>query len=96
MGRLAPPHSDTGDSTMTTYNHWTHEQLQQAFDRGESVLAAVKSTPMGDEVDTIKVVGSKHDEDSGLMIVADGNKWYFVSRMWVVQRPFRYSRVRPL
>jgi hypothetical protein len=74
----------------------THEQLQAAFDRGESVLAAVKSTPLGDEVDTIKVVGSKHDEGSGLMIVtADGDKWYFVSRMWVVQRPFRYNRVRP-
>jgi hypothetical protein len=82
---------------MTTYNHWTHEQLQAAFDRGESVLAAVKSTPMGYEVDTVKVVGSKHDEDSGLMVITpDGENWYFVSRMWVVQRPFRYSRVRPL
>jgi hypothetical protein len=80
---------------MTT--SWTHEQLQQAFDRGESVLAAVKSTPLGDEMDTVKVVGSKHDEGSGLMVITpDGENWYFVSRMWVVQRPFRYSRVRPL
>jgi hypothetical protein len=76
---------------MTT--SWTHEQLQQAFDRGESVLAAVKNTPTGDEVDTIKVVGSKPDEGGGLMVVTpDGERWYFVSRMWVVQRPFRYSR----
>jgi hypothetical protein len=74
----------------------THEQLQAAFDAGESVLAAVKSEPLGDEIDTIKVVGSKRD-DNGLMVVTpDGDNWYFVSRMWVVQRPFRHSRVRPL
>jgi hypothetical protein len=74
-------------------SNWTHEQLQAAFDRGESVLAAVKNTPLGDEVDTIKVVGSKPDEGSGLMVVTpDGERWYFVSRMWVVQRAFRYDR----